>query len=313
MDITRRRFLNNACLGAAVLGLGESTAKGDAKPIQGFEVNQGDTKEPSMKNPNILWIHMDDMRPDSLGCYGSNWAKTPNIDSLARHGVVMKNCVCQSPVCVPSRTSQLTCLYPQECNTLLNETADVKVDNVLPEGTISFPQAFAQAGYETFNFGKLHAPEHPYWQNVQYSRRPYGINPNYATVTDLGPGYDEKEYHVIKPSAHGVILGGTYPVFSGNPAMELSDRAIEFIGARKSEKPFLLGINYEWPHTPVLPPPPFDRLYHPDEIPIKYPDERVWKERANYDRDLADLRWLSELPRDQYRQMWKDYMGQEKP
>lgn len=71
--------------------------------------------------PNILWVQTDEQRPDSLACYGSTWARTPPTDRLAAAGTVFRNCVCQSPVCVPSRISLLACEYPQECHTLMND------------------------------------------------------------------------------------------------------------------------------------------------------------------------------------------------
>ena len=58
-----------------------------------------------MNTPNVLWIQTDEQRPDSLGCYGSAWAKTPNDAALAQRGIVFKNCACNSPVCIPSRAS----------------------------------------------------------------------------------------------------------------------------------------------------------------------------------------------------------------
>jgi arylsulfatase A-like enzyme len=57
------------------------------------------------KQPNILWIMMDDGRADAVGCYGRSWAKTPNMDRLASRGVRFETAIVQNPVCVPSRKS----------------------------------------------------------------------------------------------------------------------------------------------------------------------------------------------------------------
>jgi uncharacterized sulfatase len=61
---------------------------------------------------NVLFIANDDMRP-ILGCYGDPFAKTPNIDRLARRGVVFRNAACQSPLCGPSRVSFMSGLRPE--------------------------------------------------------------------------------------------------------------------------------------------------------------------------------------------------------
>ena len=219
------------------------------------------------KKTNILWIQTDEHRPDSLGCYGSAWAKTPNLDALAQRGVVMKNCVCQSPVCVPSRSSQLTCLYPQETNVLFNNEV-AWMPNIFPKGTQTFPEVLSQSGYETINIGKSHTPLHPTWNISKHGDG--GFDRKYAHFCELGPDYDEKKYHVVKrPGLHQIIIGGTYPVFWNNPTMKLTNEAMDVLAKTNSAKPFLLRVSYNWPHTPVLPPPPFDRLYSKSEIPIQ--------------------------------------------
>jgi len=255
------------------------------------------------RQANILWIQTDEQRPDSLGCYGSNWAKTPNIDLLAEGGTVMRNCVCQSPVCVPSRSSQLTCLYPQEVNTMSNEVADRAPDGVFPKGTVTFPQLFAEAGYQTASVGKIHTPKHPTWQ---LELPGHILDLKYADYHELGPGYEDGAYNVVK---RGTILAGTYPVFEGNPSRNHTDEAIKFLRDRNPDQPFLLRVSHNWPHTPVLVPPPFDRLYRFEEIPIQYYDEEAYKQRAAYSRALAFPRVTQGLSRDEYNQVWKDYMA----
>ncbi len=255
--------------------------------------------------PNILWIQTDEQRPDSLGCYGSDWARTPNIDALAASGTIFERAFCQSPVCVPSRTSQLAGRYPQECNTLNNALANCPLQDVAP-GITFFPQIFRDAGYETVSLGKWHTPHNPTWERTELM----GLDRRYAGFFGLADGYDEDEYHVIKrPGGTSVILAGTYPVRAGNPGEVLTDKAIEFLQDRSTDRPFLLRVSFNWPHTPVLPPPPFQDTYAPDEIPIRYFDEQAYNTRSARDRARADTQRVRELSRDQIRQVWKDYMG----
>jgi len=254
--------------------------------------------------PNVLWIQTDEQRPDSLGCYGSAWAKTPHLDRLAERGTVFTAALCQSPVCAPSRASQLTGLYPQECNTLNNAVASC--EGVFPPGTTSFPEVFRSAGYETVSLGKAHVPAHPIWERLAGST----LDRRYAGYYGLNEAYSEDAHHVIKrPGGTPVILAGTYPVREGNPGQVLTDEAIAFLSGRDGDRPFLLRVSHNWPHTPVLPPPPFDQLYDPDEIPIQFYDDGAYRTRSAYDRRRADSQRMRDLSPEQIRQVWKDYMG----
>jgi len=72
----------------------------------------------SKEIPNILWIITDEQRTDSLGCYGSPWAKTSNIDRFAQEGIIFKNAITPALVCVPARALLLTGKYPRTSTVL---------------------------------------------------------------------------------------------------------------------------------------------------------------------------------------------------
>jgi len=61
---------------------------------------------------NILFITLDTTRADHLGCYGYNRVETPNIDMLAKTGILFKNAICQAPLTLPSHSSIFTGTYP---------------------------------------------------------------------------------------------------------------------------------------------------------------------------------------------------------
>lgn len=265
--------------------------------------------------PNVVWIQSDEHRPDSLGCYGSSWAKTPNLDALAKRGTLFTTAVCQSPVCVPSRASQLTARYPQEINTLHNDVCeeamriagDVDFD-ILPPGTVTFPEWLAsRGGFQTVTFGKSHIPPWRPWQ----AERLVVNDERYAGYYSLNESFDEEEHHVVKrPGGASIILAGTYPGGLDNPSRAITDEAIDWLAhGRDRRRPFLLRVSHNWPHTPVLPPAPFDQLYDPADLPVRTFDEQAYKTRSSWDRHMADAHRVWELDDRQLRQVWKDYMG----
>ncbi|MCA1758865.1 MAG: sulfatase-like hydrolase/transferase, partial [Bacteroidales bacterium] len=70
--------------------------------------NQGSTEKSQSKNPNIIFVMVDDMGYGDLGCYGQTEIKTPNIDHLASEGIQFTNFYSGSPVCAPARSVLMT-------------------------------------------------------------------------------------------------------------------------------------------------------------------------------------------------------------
>ena len=100
---------------------------------------------------NVLFVAVDDLRP-SLGVYGNEEVVTPNIDALARRGVVFTHAYCQMPVCAPSRSSILTGLRP-ESNGVMNNRDHFRA--TVPD-IVTLPQHFKNNGYHTQAFGKVY-------------------------------------------------------------------------------------------------------------------------------------------------------------
>jgi arylsulfatase A-like enzyme len=119
-----------------------------------------------MPKPNILVIHADQQRYDSLGCMGNPYVRTPNLDRLAAEGTLFTRHISSNTICMPSRASLFTGLYPPGHNVWTNgvplnrrEYADVNTgvvgEMVRPEPP-TMADVFAGAGYDTLALGKLH-------------------------------------------------------------------------------------------------------------------------------------------------------------
>lgn len=100
--------------------------------------------------PNVILIVMDDLRPE-LGCYGVSDVHSPNIDRLAKRGMLFHHAYVQYPVCNPSRSSFLSGLRPDETGIVTN---DVPFRKKLPD-LVSLPEVFRRNGYFTAGIGKI--------------------------------------------------------------------------------------------------------------------------------------------------------------
>ena len=101
--------------------------------------------------PNVLFIAVDDMRPE-LGCYGNKIVKTPNMDRLAARGTIFNYAYCQQAVCSPSRTAMLTGLRPD-----VTKVWDLETHfRVAQPDCITLPQHFKANGYHTVALSKVY-------------------------------------------------------------------------------------------------------------------------------------------------------------
>lgn len=109
------------------------------------------TGEASVDRPNLLFITTDQQRWDSLPCYGLGFMHTPNLDCLAREGLVFERCYTPAPLCVPARASLLSGQWPSTTGVLGN-------NHGLNPAQPTWPRLLSAAGYRTAAIGKMHFP-----------------------------------------------------------------------------------------------------------------------------------------------------------
>lgn len=225
-----------------------------------------------MTRPNVLWICTDQQRFDTLGCYGNQFVRTPNLDRLAERGVLFERAYTQSPVCTPSRSSFLTGRYPRTTRCRQNGQS-------IPADELLVTRMLADAGYTCGLSGKLHTST---------------CNPRACAGTErrIDDGYDEfhwshhpapdwptNEYiHWLRET--GVEYGtsafnGSRYVQAGMPAEHhqttwCAQKAVNFIEAHASlERPWLFSFNCFDPHHAFDPPAEYLERYleRLDDIP----------------------------------------------
>ena len=178
------------------------------------------------KRPNIVFILMDDLRWDDLGCMGHPFVKTPQIDRIAREGALFQNAFATTPLCSPSRASFLTGRYPHSHGV---------VDNVdrsaLSHQLVTWPLLLHRAGYETGYVGKWH-------MGIDDTRRP-GFD-YWVCVKGQGT-YNDPELN--EDGRVAKVPGYVTDIFN--------DRAVAFL-ERPHSKPFLLYIAHKAVHPDLV-------------------------------------------------------------
>ncbi len=223
------------------------------------------------KKPNLLFIAVDDLRPE-LACYGKSQIISPNIDRLAEEGVVFTRAYCQIPLCGPSRLSIMTGMHPDRLGNYGMSANKIIEWREHRPGITSLPEQFRKNGYYAIGFGKI------------YDNR-LGL--------DIGYSWDKftqgwkGEY--ISPRAQELLAkakadkkAGIEPMII-RPAVDYYDTpdetytdgsnaqlAINFIDNYKSDKPFFLAVGFAKPHLPFVAPKKYWDMY--DRKNIKLPE-----------------------------------------
>jgi N-sulfoglucosamine sulfohydrolase len=95
--------------------------------------------------PNILWITHEDLSP-IYGCYGDEYARTPNIDLFAESGYRFVNAFSNAPICAPARSTLITGMYATSLG-----TQHLRSEIPVPAGMKILPEVLREAGYYTTN------------------------------------------------------------------------------------------------------------------------------------------------------------------
>ena len=211
---------------------------------------------------NVLFIVVDDLRPE-LGCYGFNTIKSPNIDRIAKQGLVFRRAYCQQAVCSPSRTSLLTGTRPDTTKVwdLVTHFRDA-----LPD-VVTLPQHFKQNGYFVQGMGKIFHPgfDDPRSWSVAW-QTPKA--PNYATEK-TEPVVDEDKPRADGKKSKGMPYEAADVKDNFFKDGMVADLAVRTLGTlSKKPEPFFLAVGFAKPHLPFVAPKKYWDLYDPSKIKL---------------------------------------------
>jgi N-acetylglucosamine-6-sulfatase len=194
------------------------------------------------KKRNLVFVLTDDHRFDAMGCAGHPLLKTPNLDRLARGGVLFRNAFVTTSLCSPSRASILTGQYVH---------AHGVTDNItpLPSGLLTFPQVLQKHGYRTALIGKWHMG---------------------GDSDDPRPGFDrwvsfrgQGQYN--NPT---INFDGSRRKVEGYVTDLLTDEALRFVNDN-ANRPFLLYLAHKAVHADFAPAERHKDMY--SNVAIPYP------------------------------------------
>ncbi len=235
----RRGFLKTAAAGAAF-------------PMVNFAVNP--LRSAAANKRNIIFIFIDDMRHDSMSCMGHPFLQTPNLDRLAKGGVLFNHAYVTTSLCSPSRASVLSGQYAHIHGVMDNSTP-------LPSDTATFPQELQKNGYETAFIGK--------WHMGGSSDAPR-------------PGFD----HWVSFKGQGVYNNPTFNVNGTSIKREgymtdfLTDYAEEYI-KRDHDKPYFMYLSHKAVHAEFYPADRHKDAY--SDVRIEHPASMA-NTKENYHR-----------------------------
>jgi arylsulfatase A-like enzyme len=219
------------------------------------------SQAPAATPPNVIFFLVDDLGQRDLGCYGSTFYETPNIDRLAKDGARFTDAYAACPVCSPTRASIMTGQWPQRTGVTdyIGAAAPEKWDRntrLLPApyadrlalDSPTLAKALKSAGYATFFAGKWHLGPEGFWPENQ------GFDHNLGGVDRGGP-YGRGKYFVpydnprLKDGPEGEHLPD-----------RLATETCRFIEANKDGR-FFAYFSFYSVHTPLQSRPDLQKKY----------------------------------------------------
>ena len=201
----------------------------------------------SYKKPNIILILVDDLGWKDVGFMGSKYYETPNIDKLAKQGMVFTNAYANAPNCAPSRACLLTGQYTprhgiytvnssERGNARLRKIIPTKNTTTLSTDKITIAEVLKEAGYVSASMGKWHMGNPP---TLGPKEQGFDVN-----IAGNHAGHPKSYFSPYK----------NLNLKDGKDGEHLTDRltkeALSFIEINK-EKPFFLYLPYYAVHTPL--------------------------------------------------------------
>ncbi|MEI6809495.1 MAG: sulfatase, partial [bacterium] len=198
----------------------------------------------------ILYLDLDTLRPDHLGCYGYARNTSPNIDRICREGVRFDNQYCSDAPCLPSRAALMTGRFGIHTGVVGHggTCADMRVEGANRGfrsglGSSSLPAVLKESGLFTSFIGGFPERHSAWW-----------FHAGFREILDTG--------------MHG-----------GESAHDVTPSVIDWIGRNARKDNWYLHVNYWDPHTPYRVPAEFGNPFEHDPLPGWFTEDLVARHR----------------------------------
>ena len=243
---------------------------------------------------NIVFFLVDDLGWRDIGCYGSSFYETPNIDCFAKQSVRFTNAYAACHVCSPTRASILSGKYPATLNLTdwlpgrsdftFQKFKNVEINQHLPYSGNTLPKVLQQNGYHTAIFGKWHLGE----DSASTTRQGFNLH-----IPDWNRGWPKEGY--FSPYGMKGLEGGIKGEYLTD---RLTDEALNYIEQNKN-RPFFLYLSHFAVHDPIEGRPDLvekykrklEKIPFPKGVPYILegnPDSKHQLSRADLDRLLQE-------------------------
>lgn len=209
--------------------------------------------------PNVILIVADDLNSAAFTNVRQQ-VKTPRIDKFRASAITFTNAYCQAPLCIPSRASMFTGIYPHRSGVYLNGGDPWNQSEPLIKAE-TLPELFKRSGYTTFGRGKIyHKPLGDGRLERNFDNRP-------IYEGGFGPFPDKAHRVHAEKDKFKKFWGVQAFADSLFPDIQNTNAAIEFL-TQSHDTPFFMTLGLWRPHTPFTAPQRFFDMYNPEKIEI---------------------------------------------
>lgn len=226
------------------------------------------------RQPNLIFMMPDQLRPDFLGCYGADFLQTPNIDRLASLGVRYTRAYSCHPICVPARAALLTGMNAMR-NGVMDNGQWLRPD-LAQTGVRTWPEMLNDQGYYTARIGKMHF--YPWYIPHGFQYRSGAEDKRWIKVRD-------EYYHHLRAHGERKYHGNEHEGYHENRGAilnrlpwELStdhfvgQEACRFIRTYGKDGPFAMMVGFPGPHCPYDPDEAWLARIDPEAMPPAIPE-----------------------------------------